>query len=282
MPRRRLKRRIGSTSVLRAVIYLRVSTDMQVEDGFGLDAQLDNCLAYALKHGYEIVGTKEDKAISGTKGLDVRKGLDDALQMCRDKKADVFLCSALDRQSRDNELFFAARKELQRIGVPFVTVKEDRDFTARKNLLMGDIYAAFAAEERRRIAGRLLDGRTQRSKLDGRGSGYLPYAYELDAQDKIVVNPEKANIVRRILLLRDDGLSYRMIATALNEEGILSPKNKKWRHTSIKHITDHRDLYVTGVRKWVSYDDDDNEIVVVAREIWPTILQEKKDGQRTA
>ena len=39
----------------RAIIYLRVSTKVQAEDGYSLPAQLDACREYATRFGWRII-----------------------------------------------------------------------------------------------------------------------------------------------------------------------------------------------------------------------------------
>ena len=43
----------------RALIYLRVSTHVQAEEGFSLPAQLDACRTYAARNGWRVVGEHE-------------------------------------------------------------------------------------------------------------------------------------------------------------------------------------------------------------------------------
>lgn len=292
MPRRKARFDASKTTGLRAVIYLRVSTRTQVDKGYGLDAQLDICEAYAEKYGYEIVDTKQDRAISGTKGLDMRKGLDEAINLCLDGKANVFLCAALDRQSRDTKLFNEVRDLLKTRGISFITVKEGMDLTLTRNALMGDILAAFAAEDRRRIATRTLDGRIQKSKINGRGSSYPIYGYKtqvtIDPKDnetiikKTVINQEQAEVVRHILKLTDEGVSYRHIAAILNNQGILTSRGfdpdtglqYEWKVGTIQRIVNHRELYMTGKQKWTYLKDNEVEYETVeSAQQWPIICQ---------
>lgn len=70
-------------------------------------------------------------------------------------------------------------------------------------------------------------------------AAYAIYGYMKSPEDrhKLIIDPEAAEVVRRIFDMRDNGMSYTDIAKQLNGEGILSPseykvmltKKKDWR-----------------------------------------------------
>jgi site-specific DNA recombinase len=249
---------------LRAVIYLRVSTEEQAKEGNGLEAQNDACTAYAERLGYTVIATTRDDGISGTAGIDERPGLAEALRLCREHKADVLLCYAADRLSRSVGLFDLLRDMLIKAGVRFETVKEGQDFTKAESLLMGDIYSAFAAEERRRIAARLYGGRRVRSKRDGMGSGPIPYGYTMSGDGTIEIDRRAAHVICLLLDLRKIH-TYQGTADALNDLGYTTPKGGKWTVGHVQGIERHTELYRTGVRKWDG---------VKAELCWPVICAE--------
>ena len=82
---------------MRVVIYLRVSTGKQVEEGLGLEVQEHACRAWARQHGHQVAGVHRDEGISGTKDLADRDGLADALEAIEDGRAHGLLVYRLDR-----------------------------------------------------------------------------------------------------------------------------------------------------------------------------------------
>ncbi|HKD74697.1 MAG TPA: recombinase family protein, partial [Ktedonobacterales bacterium] len=60
------------TGALRAVIYLRVSTDEQRRNGRGLDEQRDSTTGLVSRNGYTLAGIHTDAGISGTKPVNER------------------------------------------------------------------------------------------------------------------------------------------------------------------------------------------------------------------
>ena len=51
-------------SELKAVIYARYSSSSQREES--IEGQIRECMAYAERNGYMVIGTYADRAISGT------------------------------------------------------------------------------------------------------------------------------------------------------------------------------------------------------------------------
>jgi hypothetical protein len=51
-----------------------------------------------------------------------------------------------------------------------------------------------------------------------------------------VENAHEQKIIARVRRLRAERLSYRGIATRLDEEGILPKRGRRWIHTAIKSI----------------------------------------------
>lgn len=64
-------------SLQKAVIYCRVSSIKQVEEGHGLDSQETRCRDYAARKGYEIVEVFNDRGVSG--GMIDRPGMQSML-----------------------------------------------------------------------------------------------------------------------------------------------------------------------------------------------------------
>ena len=68
---------------MNVVAYLRVSTDRQAEEGLGLPIQRHAIRAWASANGHKVVLWTHDEGISGSSGLDARRGLVNALEAIR-------------------------------------------------------------------------------------------------------------------------------------------------------------------------------------------------------
>ena len=69
-------------------------------------------------------------------------------------------------------------------------------------------------------------------------SCFAIYGYVKSPEDKhkLLIDPEAAEIVKRIFNMRDDGISFRRIAAILNNEGIPSPSEYKKKFLLIRLI----------------------------------------------
>ena len=83
---------------MRAVIYARVSTNIQV-----YQRQLDELREYATRMGYEVVKEFSEK-VSGAKKIEERKALSDLLDYVESNEVDkvlIYKCSRLSRRAVD-------------------------------------------------------------------------------------------------------------------------------------------------------------------------------------
>src|SRR4051812_36714276 len=87
------------TTTPRCVIYCRVSTSGQEEEGTSLDTQETRCRSHAQEQGYHVTGMFKD-VYSGAKFRE-RPGLSALRQCVRDGTADLVLAYAVDRLSRN-------------------------------------------------------------------------------------------------------------------------------------------------------------------------------------
>src|SRR4051794_4919580 len=134
---------------MRAVAYLRVSTEKQGKSGLGLDAQRGAVDRFMGDHGFEPVAEfVEVETGKGSDALDRRPQLAAALKRAKGAKCPV-LVAKLDRLSRD--VAFISGLMAQR--VPFVVA----ELGPEVDPIMLHIYAALAEKERALISARTKD-----------------------------------------------------------------------------------------------------------------------------
>jgi len=149
----------------RAALYLRVSTVDQHPE-----TQLHDLRQMAVQRGYEIVAEFTDK-ISGTKAN--RPGLDQMMADARRGRFDVVLVWASDRIARSVEHFLDVLDELNRIGVEYVSFRENIDTGGPLGRAIIVIIGAIAELERSLIVERVRAG-MRRARLEGLRIGRAP------------------------------------------------------------------------------------------------------------
>jgi DNA invertase Pin-like site-specific DNA recombinase len=149
----------------RAGLYLRVSTVDQHPE-----TQLNDLRQMAGQRGLEIVAEYTDR-ISGTKAK--RPGLDQMMTDARRGRFDVLLVWASDRIARSVKHFLDVLDELDRIGVQYVSFRENIDTGGPLGRAIVVIIGAIAELERSLIVERVRAG-MRRARLDGQRIGRAP------------------------------------------------------------------------------------------------------------
>ena len=108
----------------RAVIYCRVSTKEQVEEGNSLVTQERNCREYAIKNGYDIASVFVEQGESA-KTAD-RTELQKLFAYCANKKNEIkaIIAYKIDRISRNTDDYSQIRILLKRYGVEIKSTSE--------------------------------------------------------------------------------------------------------------------------------------------------------------
>ena len=204
------------------IAYYRVSTQKQGRSGLGLAAQRAAVAAFAQAEGFTVIAEfSEVETGKGSDALDQRPQLKAALKAAKKAKCEVAVAK-LDRLSRD-VAFIAA---LMAQHVPFIVCALGRNvdpFTLH-------IYAALAEQERRMISQRTAAG-LQAAKERGVVLGNAKMIADMQAA------AAKRDAALRSVLQPMIGLPSRVIAQALTNEGIETPRGgKTWSHNTVQRV----------------------------------------------
>lgn len=156
----------------RAAIYMRVSTVDQHPESQLLDLE-----AMAQQRGLEVVQRYTDR-ITGTRAR--RPGLDQMMADARRGQFDVVLVWAGDRVARSTRHFLEVLDELNRLGVEFVSFREQLDTGCALGRAVVVIIGAIAELERSLIVERVRAG-MRRAKLEGLRLGRPPLHIDREA-----------------------------------------------------------------------------------------------------
>jgi site-specific DNA recombinase len=264
---------------LRVALYLRVSTDEQVEK-YGLDSQRSAIDGFIKSKGtledgrpamvlagklYEYV----DEGISGTKKVDQRPAFsrlkEDILEAGEGKKPfDVVAVFKIDRFARKLSILLDILDFFEEKKIEFLSTTEAIDTSTPFGRAMLGIMGVIAELELDVIKERTQKGQEQ-AKLQGKlMGGHAKYGYQKDEEGFPIILEEEAKIVRKIFtLFTIEKLSPQAIADRLTELQILTPdasavklKKRKgivhkknelffWRGEKVKEIL--ADEFYTGI-----------------------------------
>ena len=131
---------------MRVACYARVST---LDKGQDAELQLRELRAYVMVRHWTIHEEYVDEGISGAQAQ--RPALERLLSACRRRQVDVVLVWRLDRFTRSLKNLILTLDELRALGVAFISLHEQLDFTTPSGQLMVHLLGAFAEFERELI-----------------------------------------------------------------------------------------------------------------------------------
>jgi DNA invertase Pin-like site-specific DNA recombinase len=207
--------------VPRAVGYIRVSTDEQVESGAGLEAQRTAISQECERRGWPLLRMAEDAGISG-KRLDNRPALNSALGALRDGEAEVLVVAKLDRLSRSLVDAASLMARSEREGWALVALDLGVDTTTAQGQLVCHVMASFAEFERK-----LIGERTKAAMAT------------LKAHGVRVGRPRELpdDVVDRIVRERNDGATLTALADRLTDEGVPTAHGSdRWYPSTVRGV----------------------------------------------
>lgn len=157
----------------RAVLYLRVSTVDQHPEN-----QLADLRQLAQQRGFEIVREYRDHGISGARTR--RPALDEMMADARRGRFDVVMVWASDRLARSTKHFLEVLDELNRLGVEYISFREQLDTGGALGRAVVVIISVVAELERNLLIERVKAG-MRRARLEGRHIGRRPVEVDRDA-----------------------------------------------------------------------------------------------------
>ena len=209
------------SKVLRAVIYIRVSTAMQVLEGWSLAAQESALRDMAERLGYKVVAVFADEGKSARKRLKHRKAIFELLDFVEAGGADVIIFRDLDRWFRNVADFHLVQSRLDACGVIWKSeLQPTLDMSTKEGRLLVNVLLsvgqteADAASDRVKYTNKYL--REQRRW--NAGARTLPRCYTLDDDHHVIIDPEKEPYTRALISRFMACGSVRAALLEVNEE----------------------------------------------------------------
>ena len=198
--------------------YIRVSTQEQADSRLGLEAQEAALTAEAERRGWELRIYRDE----GASGKNVNPGLREALGQLASGLADGLMVTKMDRLARSVGHASDILVRAQTQGWNLVMLDINIDLSTPAGEAMANMMATFAQLERRLIADRTKAALAARK-----------------AQGVKLGRPRQVTsaVARRIVEMREEGLSYGAIASALTSAGELSPAGRPtWQASTVRRI----------------------------------------------
>jgi len=212
-----------------ALLYARVSTSMQVNDGMSLDAQERDLRRAAALSGYDEVELLREEGRSG-KSIKGRPVLRGALERLDRGDAEALFVTRIDRLARSTQDFLSIIDRAGSNGWRIVMLDLNLDTSSYQGRFVVTIMSALAEMERAIIAERQKD-----VHRDRREKG-LVWGVDLGPKPML-----QNDVVDQIFTWRESGLSMWKIADRLNkaETPTAYGSGHKWYASTIKYVLEN-------------------------------------------
>lgn len=224
----------SSKRKLRVAAYARVSTNSD-DQLVSLKAQKEHYESYIkLNPEWEFAGLYYDEGLSGTKKYN-RIGLLDMIADAEQGKIDFILTKSISRFARNTTDCLEMVRRLIDVGVFIQFEKENINTGSMESELMLSILSGLAESESVSIS-QNSKWAIQKHFINGTFIiSYPPYGY-INADGKMEVVPEEAEIVRTIFNEYINGKGAFLIAKELNERGIPSKRGTIWHPSTVQGV----------------------------------------------
>ena len=219
---------------MKAIGYIRVSTEDQAKEGVSLDAQRRKIEAYAEFKDIELVEVIEDAGISA-KNLN-RPGVQKVLRLAKTGKTEAVIVFKLDRMFRSTIDALDTTKQFKKWGIAFHSIHETIDTKSAMGKFFFTLMAALAEMERDLISERTKAALQHKRANGEKTGGDVPFGYQAD-NGTLKKDRREQRIIALIQKLKAQGNSLREIGRELQRRRYKTKTGKTtWNPKTVAEI----------------------------------------------
>lgn len=174
--------------MIKAGLYIRVSTDEQALHGLSLDSQREALTAYAKEHNMQIVDIYADEGITARKALNKRLQFQRLISDVKAGKIDLILVTKLDRWFRNIKDYHNTQEILEKHNCNWRTIYENYDTSTASGRLHINIMLSVNQDECDRTSERIKAVFEHKKDKKEATTGAMPLGYKV--VDKKIVKDE--------------------------------------------------------------------------------------------
>jgi site-specific DNA recombinase len=223
------------------VLYVRVSTIRQAEDGVSIDAQIAKGKANAEFNDFLLPDENIfiDDGVSAKIPLWSRPAAKQMKEFILKHKIKQIYAYRMDRLFRSTIDCLATVEELDEFGIGIQFCEsggQPLDLSSAVGRMLITILAAFGEMERNLISERVCMA-MQYLKETGRRFTYDKYGWDVDEDNNFIENEKEQYWIEYIKVrYHEDGITKSEIARELNTCGVPTKRGKKWSHKQVSRI----------------------------------------------
>ena len=225
---------------LRVAAYCRVSTDNE-EQASSYESQIRHYEEFIKTNpDWEFVGVYADEGISAT-STKKREQFNAMIDDCRAGKIDMIYTKSISRFARNTVDCLNYIRLLKDMNIPVFFEKESINTMDARGEVLLTIMASLAQQESESLSKNTKMGiqyRFQQGKVMVNAKCFL--GYDKDEEGHLIVNPEEAEVIKRIFREYLEGASCLKIAKGLERDGIRTSRgNPRWHDSTIRKILEN-------------------------------------------
>jgi len=218
---------------VKAVGYVRVSTESQVKEGVSIDNQIERIKSYCGYKSYELIEVIKDEGISGGKNRE-REGFVRLLGRLEENDFDAIVLYSLERISRNMLTLLCLEKLFDEYDVELHTVEGQID-TSTPDGFMGFAMRAFLGEMERRQVKYRTKKAMEYKKGKGEVVGQVPYGYKRE-ENSLISDKKEQELIKIVNKLYQGKKSLSFVVKRLTELGYQTRQGKSFRSQQVKRI----------------------------------------------
>ena len=219
---------------LRVAAYARVSSDSSDQlNSFAAQLNYYNTLI-AGNETWEMVDLYADRGITGT-SAEKRPDFQRMLADCRKGRVDKILVKSISRFARNTKECLEIVRDLKGIGVGVCFEEQNIDTAKMSGELLTAVFAAIAQKESESISENMRWSYKHRMESGTFLPPSMAFGYRIEDR-KIVIDEDKAAVVRRIFREYLDGYGMSEITRRLNVDGVPSFEKERWTINAVSYI----------------------------------------------
>ncbi|EHI98190.1 Resolvase domain containing protein [Clostridium sp. DL-VIII] len=271
---------------MKAAIYSRKSKF--TGKGESVENQIELCKFYAKNNGYDDIYIYEDEGFSG--GNINRPEFKSMMKDAKSKKFDAIICYRLDRISRNVSDFSTLIDELKKLGIDFISIREQFDTSSPMGTAMMFISSVFAQLERETIAERIKDNMYELAKTGRWLGGTPPFGFSSEPEYYLDNNSKQKKMMKLSPIDKDLSLvrfffeqylflgSLGKLQKYLLENNIKTKRNSNWDIKALQLLL-RNPVYVKSSDLVINYLSNKGTIVFGKPNGNGILIYNKKDSK---
>lgn len=244
----------------RAVIYARYSSSHQREES--IEGQVRVCKEYAEKHGFSIVDTYIDRAITGR--TENRPDFQRLIVDSKKKTFDAVIVYKTDRFARDKYVSAIYKAQLKKQGITMHYAAENIP-DGPEGIILESLLEGLAEYYSVELAQKISRGLYENA-LKCKATGNTPLGYRVAANHTYEIDPAGAEAVKTIYKMYIDGAKLKDINDYLNGLGIKTIRGNSFNKNSLRKILANERY--CGIYKYKDITIDGGMPQIISRDVF--------------